>query len=66
MTAALPRQLGRDPSVGSFVPALKAPQGTSKMGYPPMFSETLLQFPAVDPTVTLAIRAMPTKDIPLR
>lgn len=66
MTAASPRQLGRDPSVGSFVPALKAPKGTSKMGYPPMFSETLLQFPAVDPTITLTTGAMTTEGVPLR
>lgn len=63
MTGASPRQLGRDPSVGSFVTALQASQSTSKMGYPPMFAETLLQFPSVDPAVTLTIGAMTTEDV---
>lgn len=66
MTAASPRQLGRDPSVGALVAASEAAQRSSKSGYAPSTPEASFQIPSVNPTLTLAFRAMSTKDIPLR
>lgn len=64
MTAASPRQFGCDPGVSALIAAGEAAQRSSKSGYAPATSEAPFQIPSVNPTITLAIRAMPTKNIP--